>query len=268
MTDSFATRTNNSGLICRPNRDVASARSKSRLVPTHGSKPGIPARTARLTVKRGRVALPPPVNDPRSADADPLVVWAVYVREEDPPAKADPIEWMLLTSEPVRKKAEANEVVDWYTRRWLIEEWHKVEKTGCRLEASQLQDGSALACLAALTAVVAVRLLQLRDMARPASVHEPLVSWSRASANDRAAQRRLRSEVPEDWLVVVAHLADCVVADLSPGLFWLTVARQGGFIGRRSDGWPGWQTLWRGWSRISDIVYGLQLARTRRGTYG
>ena len=113
-----------------------------------------------------------------------------------------------------------------------------------------------------------MRMLQLRDLARPVGMTEPLASWSQSSAGDRGAKRRLRCTVPRAWLAVVAHLAGCAITDLSPGLFWLTIARQGGFIGRRSDGWPGWQTLWRGWSRISDIVYGLQLARTWRGSYG
>jgi hypothetical protein len=236
--------------------------------PARGKKPAIPARTARLAVRYGPVVIPSPSNDPRFADAEPLEGWAIHILEEAPPDGVDPIEWMLLTSEPVATLAAANEVVDWYTQRWVIEEWHKVEKTGCRLEASQLLDGCALERLAALTAVVAVRMLQLRDLARPTGTTEPLASWSRTSADDPQAKKRLRSEVPEDWLAVVAHLANCAITDLSPGLFWLTIARQGGFIGRRSDGWPGWQTLWGGWSRISDIVYGLQLARLWQQTYG
>jgi hypothetical protein len=236
--------------------------------PARGSKPRVPARTARLAMRYAPVIIPPPRNDPRFAHAEPLQVWGVYAVEAAAPKDVEPIEWMLLTSEPVHTLGAANEIMDWYTQRWVIEEWHKVEKTGCRLEASQLRDGSALERLAALTAVVAVRMLQLRDLARPAGTTEPLVSWSQMSAGDRSANRHLRRAVPPEWLAVVAHLAGCPIDDLSPGLFWLTIARQGGFIGRRGDGWPGWQTLWGGWSRISDIVYGLELARTWEGSYG
>ena len=105
-------------------------------------------------------------------------------------------------------------------------------------------------------------MLQLRDLARPVGTTEPLALCCQATAGDTTAKRQLQSQVPQDWRAVVAHLARCKVNELTPALFWMTIAKQGGFIGRRSDGWPGWQTLWRGWSRISDIVYGVHLGRS------
>ena len=91
-----------------------------------------------------------------------------------------------MASEPIEDGAAANECVDWYRVRGVIEEWHKVEKTGCRLEAAQLKDAEGLERLAALTAVVAVRLIQLRgDLAQetltPPEANEP------ASHTDPAA---------------------------------------------------------------------------------
>lgn len=125
--------------------------------PAKDKQPAQPARTVRLAVRHAAIEVPPPRNDPRFRD--PLAAWAVYVVEMDPPAGVEPVEWMLLTSECVEDVNEANVRVDWYTDRWLIEEWHKAEKTGCRLEASQFKTAEALERLAALTAVVAVRLI-------------------------------------------------------------------------------------------------------------
>ena len=183
-----------------------------------------------------------------------MSVWAVYVAEIDPPPGVEPIEWMLLTSETVEHVDQANACIDWYTYRWLIEEWHKVEKTGCRLEASQLKSAQALERLAALTAVVAVRFMQLRDLAQAAT--------SAAKSEGKGARDQpmeLQAAVPRDCILVVGHLARCRAGTLTPRLFWLTVAKRGGFLGRKGDGVPGWQTIWKGWSEVMMLVQGFEL---------
>jgi hypothetical protein len=48
---------------------------------------------------------------------------------------------------------------------------------------------------------------------------------------------------------------------LTAGQFWRGVVRLGGFIGRTSDGAPGWQTLWAGWHRLQDRVWGFHCAQ-------
>jgi hypothetical protein len=231
--------------------------------PAKGQRPAQPARTARLAVRSAEIQVPPPRNDPRFKD--PLPGWAVYVIELDPPTGVDPVEWMLLTSERVETLDQANTRVDWYTYRWLIEEWHKAEKTGCRLEASQLKSAAALERLAALTAVVAVRLIQLRELAQAATArHEPV----QESLSDQPAA--IRNLVPRDWIIVVSHLAKCRPETLTPRLFWLTLACRGGFIGRKSDGLPGWQTIWKGWAEVATLVHGMEIHRalTPGATYG
>ena len=217
--------------------------------PAKGKQPAQPARQASLAVRFASVLFPPPRNDPRFSK--PLLAWAVYVAEVDPPHGVDPIEWMLLTSETVEHVDQANACVDWYTYRWLIEEWHKVEKTGCRLEASQLKSAEALERLAAMTAVVAVRLMQLRALAqaetKPAAPKKQTLAW--------------QTVVPRDWILVISHLARCRPDRLTPRLFWLTIAKRGGFLGRKHDGPPGWQTIWKGWSNVMMLVQGMEIQR-------
>lgn len=231
--------------------------------PPKEKRPAQPARTARLSVRYAPIRFSPPRNDPRFTE--PLSAWAVYVVELDPPAGVEPVEWMLLTSEPVENVDQANICVDWYTYRWLIEEWHKAEKTGCRLEASQLKTAEALERLAALTAVVAVRLIQLRELAQAATI--PCVPAPESLSSQPAA---LQTLVPGDWIAVVSHLAKCRPEVMTPRLFWLTLARQGGFIGRKSDGLPGWQTIWKGWAKVQALVQGIEIHRAIIGerTYG
>lgn len=206
-------------------------------------------RTAQVSVRTGTVEIKPPRHDPRSAGKPARTVNVVYLREEDAPSGegVQAIDWMLLTSEEVATAADATRLAGWYAQRWTIEEFHRVEKEGCSLEASQLDDAQDLMRLAAVTAVVAVRLLQMRDLA------------SGEDADDPAALHA----APE-WIAVVAALAGVEAETLTPRRFWRTIARQGGWIGRTSDPRPGWKVIWRGWYDISLMVRGALLANALR----
>ena len=169
------------------------------------------------------------------------------MREETPPPGEERVEWMLLTSQSVESFDDAERIIGYYERRWVIEEWHRAMKEGCRLEKSQLDEAGDLQRLAALCSVVAVRLMQLRDMADQARVGP--------RADDPAA---LAQAVPALWRLVVADLAECEPHTLTPRQFWLTVARQGGFLGRKRDGRPGWKVVWRGWYDLTYMIRGAQ----------
>ena len=83
-----------------------------------------------------------------------------------PPGILRPIEWLLLTSIPVLTLQEALERIDWYSCRWIIEDYHSCLKTGCAIENSRLQHAERLQRLLAFLSILAVRLLQLRDLSR------------------------------------------------------------------------------------------------------
>ena len=101
-----------------------------------------PARLATVQVRAARVLL----DTPREMRCIALRrVNVVYAVEVNPPAGvSEPIDWMLLTSEPVNHARGALRIIGYYRRRWVIEEYHKVQKSGCGLEHSQLQDVDAL----------------------------------------------------------------------------------------------------------------------------
>jgi Transposase DDE domain/Transposase Tn5 dimerisation domain len=210
-------------------------------------------RTAQLEVRFGEVSLACPSHDSQ-ADSGPLSVRVVYLKEIDVPADiTEPVDWMLITSEPAETLKDALLIADYYTRRWVIEEWHRCLKEGCGLEKSQLDKPEDLQRLAAVLSVIAVRLMQLREMAQEEmSQDEP----ARAAA-------RLKKEVPALWILVVASLYGDDPATLTPKKFWQNIARRGGFIGRKSDGLPGWKVIWRGWHDITQMVLGAELAQRK-----
>lgn len=231
-------------------------------IPARGGGASSEPRVARVAIRFAAIRLDPPRKDPRFTE--PIEVRAVYAREENPPVGVEGIEWMLLTSEAVATFDDACTCLDWYTLRWVIEEWHRAQKTGCRLEASQLQTADAIMRLAALTAIMAVRLMQLRDLAQIAG--KEASDDSSSPANQPEA---LRAAVPRMWVWIVAKLAKCDPRELTPKRFWLTIAKKGGFLGRKHDGQPGWITLWRGWYDIMLMVQGAELLETAttRQTY-
>jgi hypothetical protein len=210
------------------------------------ARPQQPARTAALAVAFGAVAvLPPKQRSPylRQRGAAPIPMTVVQVTEVGTPRGARPLVWVLYTSRPVRSLAEALQVVEDYGRRWWLEEWHKALKTGCRVADHQLQTKERLEPLVGLLSVEAVRLLQLKSVAR-ADPQRPV----EAVAPLRYVQvlRRVRRGRP--------------VAAWTAGVFWRELAKLGGFLGRTGDGDPGWMTLWRGWEKLALLVRGAELA--------
>ncbi len=148
-------------------------------------------RNALLEMRYMAASICPPRNDPRYTDSEPLAVTVVEVKEADPPAEVQPVRWILLTTEPVSSTDDAWEVVDWYTRRWVIEEWHRVLKEGCRIEKSQLDDAKDIERLAMILGPVAVELLALRDAADdPATGGRPGgVEVAEHAGKDRGGRR-------------------------------------------------------------------------------
>jgi hypothetical protein len=205
------------------------------------ARPNQPAREARLEVRVGQVKVPRPKHvSPwvRDRKQPPIAMNVIEVVEVGAPAGVTPIRWILFTSLPARTLEEARGVIHYYELRWLVEEYHKALKTGCATELRQLHTASRLEAIVGLTSVVAVRLLQLKSLAR--------------SNPDVPAQR----VVPRVWLKMLklARKKLTRVYDLTVGEFYREVAKLGGFLGRKGDGQPGWITIWRGWEKLNLFV--------------
>lgn len=216
------------------------------------------ARQAEVTLRFGAVTLDPPKQDPRFSE--PRSLHAVYMLEEHPPEKLEPVDWLLLTDEPLETVADAQRIIAWYRKRWVIEEWHRAEKEGCRLEDAQFDHGDDLMRLAAVTSVIAVRLMQLRDLADEMGV-AATIDPAEACMSTAESSEALRRFVPPVWITAVARTGKRPVdpATLTPREFWRRIAMKGGWLARKCDGRPGWKTIWQGWRDIALIVQGIQL---------
>jgi hypothetical protein len=126
---------------------------------------GQPARTAQVEVRWSSVTIQAPAVGPKKG-WPPLKLWAIWVREPNPPTGVEAIEWMLLSDLPITTAEEAWEKVQWYCRRWTIEEWHRVIKTGCQVEAREFKSALTLQRALAFDLIIAWRVLAMVKLGR------------------------------------------------------------------------------------------------------
>lgn len=201
---------------------------------------GRKARRAKCLISVAAVRILPPHIKRGHYRRKPLCMWVVRVWEIDAPADVkEPLEWILLTNVPTSSVDDVVERIHWYERRWIVEDFHKGQKTGCRIESLQFDSIDRLEPMIALLSVVAVMLVNLRYAAR----------------QENAATKSAAICVPE------AHIAVLSVwryhkrrVDLTVHEFYMALARLGGHQNRKSDGPPGWITLWRGWNQLQQMV--------------
>ncbi len=204
----------------------------------HGRK----KRMTDLHIAFGPMTVQPPRYEPRSRDQAPLTLWGIRLWEEQAPEGEEPVEWILLTSVPTTSIEQAWERGEWYRCRWIVEDYHQCLKTGCHIEERQVQSADRLIRLLGFFSPLAVRLLQVRQLARQTPevpVHE----------------------VIEPLLVTVLSARIGVSAsEMTLGQFWNEVAKLGGYQARRCDGPPGWKTLWKGWLYVQTLLEGVSIA--------
>ena len=202
---------------------------------------GRPARSATLEIRAMEVQCRAPYRPGKTLAH--LKVNVVEVREIAAPAGADAVHWILLTDLPIATSLEVWKVVAIYRRRWLIEEFHKALKSGVGLEKSQLTEVRKLMALAGILSIVACFLVGLKLLAR--SNDAPPLDAAEVDHETRVVLEKKVGKPKEGWTYQSILVA---------------IAKLGGYIGRRSDGPPGWLTIWRGWQRLLLLVEGFRLA--------
>ena len=198
------------------------------------------ARQATVSVRWCSMTLRPPWR-PHQKKLPPVTLTAILVREENPPADIkEPIEWLLLTNTTVQDFHQAVQVIEWYCCRWQIEVFHKIIKSGCRVEDCRLQTAARLKNYIALMCVVAWRLQWLTyinrtDPLSPCTTVLTTIEW-------QALYMRIHKTSALPKAIPSTHQA----------IRW--IAQLGGFLGRKSDGKPGIVVIWRGWKRLQDLA--------------
>lgn len=215
------------------------------------AQPGRPARTAKLALRFGEVAIKRPNNCSDPDAARQLILRLVEVKELDPPVD-EPIHWRLLTTHAVTTVAQALQIVAWYRERWQIEQLFRTCKSqGLDVESSQVEAAEALFNLAALAVIAAMKIMQL-VLARGGTVERPatdVVAVDQLPVLD-ALQRRLEGKTAKQKNPHARH-----------SIAWLAwiIARLGGWTGYASERPPGPITMRRGWYRFEQMAQGWNL---------
>jgi hypothetical protein len=199
----------------------------------------LPPRKVQLSVQFCQVTICPPLTKTDNLSAN-VELYAVLAKEINPPLTDEPIKWFLLTTLPVTNLEEAVEKIGWYRQRWMIERFHFVLKSGCKVEELQLENDVRLKNAIAIYLVVAWRLTWILYQSR---------------------------ETPEAPCSIILETHEwqslyCIVNKTkvppknSPSLqeAVMLIARLGGFLGRKSDGQPGVKVLWRGLQKLNDTI--------------
>jgi hypothetical protein len=213
---------------------VTSTKNISVKIP---SNKNAPARIANVYLKHKPITLSPPSGKkylPR------IKAWAVYAKEENPSDPENYLEWMLITTLPVNNDIDANQMVTYYSKRWGIEIYHKVMKSGCGVEKRQVNTADKLKRVLALDMIVAWRIFYLTKVGRETPTLPCTVFFE-----------------DNDWKALVCFDNKTKIPpDVPPSLSEATriVARLGGFMDRKHDGYPGNEVIWRGLERLHDIV--------------
>lgn len=200
------------------------------------------ARTAKLEVRATAVTVRGPW---RPGGILPNVtVNAVLVRERDVPEGEEPVEWLLLTNLPIHTLAAVEQVIGFYTQRWMIEVYFRVLKSGCRLESRRFESMDRIWNVTAVCLVVAWRTLLVCRLGREL----PDVSCEAVFE-------------PSEWQSVYRVVTDKNPPSEPPRLREMVrmVASLGGFVNRAKGSEPGPETIWKGLQRMRDYAHAWEL---------
>ena len=211
---------------------------------------GKPARCAHLELRYAKVELKAPAHKTKYLGLDePLLLWLVVAKEVNPPEGVEAVCWRVWTTVEIGSGEQAQEVIGWYAKRWMIEELHRILKSGCKVEERQLESIEKLSLVLALDLIVASYLLGLSKAARE-QPGQPASAWLEQ----------------DQWqaLYCYTHKTNDLPTDapsLKQAVDW--IARLGGYLNRKCDGPPGAQVLWRGMRRLEDITEAYQIFRNQ-----
>jgi hypothetical protein len=198
--------------------------------------------TAELQIKFQRMKLVRSKH--KRKDFEPVDATVIYACETSKPKGRARLDWKLVTNLDVTSLADATEKLDWYALRWKIEVFHKILKSGCCVEESKLQNTHRLTNLIAVSCILAWRIFWMTMINRGQTSTAPSVALTKLEC----------------------QMLDLKVKDKKPprrkdlAYYINKIARLGGYLNRANDPPPGNVVIWRGLSRLSDIVIGAEMA--------
>lgn len=195
------------------------------------------ARTVKQEIRVCSVLLRPPARKDKHFES--IKVQVIHCRETDAPEGEKPIEWFLITSVPIDSANKVIEVVNWYLCRWLIEMYIKILKSGCKIEELRFESYEATINCIAFYMIVAWRVFYLTMLGRTC----PDIDCTMVFEEN-------------EWKAVYVTATKKKPPEKPPklGEIILMIAKFGGFLGRKSDGFPGVKVMWIGLQRMKDFT--------------
>ena len=193
-------------------------------------------RKAKLTIRYETLNISPPQNHLQRSSYKPVRVNVILAEEVSPPLKEKPLRWLLITTLPISTFDDALLCVDWYSFRWLIERFHYVLKSGCKIEELQLEKMDRLRKAIATYSIIAWRMLQITYESRK---------------NTKVLANTVLEKHEWEALYCITYKTPVPpkeIPTLHEAVHW--IAKLGGFLGRKSDGEPGVKVIWRGFSKL------------------
>ena len=198
-------------------------------------------RDALLEIKYGKCTLPKPRNLAKNDEIpESIEAYFVAATETDAPNGQEKILWRLITNVTINSFEEAVTLIQWYTQRWKIETFHKTLKSGCKVEELQYESAKKLMKLTAIYSIIALQIMDLSYMARthPEESCEKCLTEDEWKILYRVAKKT--KKLPEK----PPTIKEAVVM----------IAKLGGFLARKSDGFPGVTVIWRGLTSFYTIL--------------
>ena len=196
---------------------------------------------AELELKYRQIRVLPPIGKQKRYPAQTLTV--IHAQERAEPANRPPIVWKLITNLPVTSPQMAIEKLDWYAQRWKIELFHKILKSGCRAEDAKLRTTERLVNLIAVFCILSWRIFWLTMINRTAPMAPPQLALTDVEIT---VLDRLQPDKDPS-------------SDKSLSNYILKIAKLGGYLARAHDPPPGSMVIWRGWTRLNDIILGTTI---------
>jgi hypothetical protein len=214
-----------------------SARPKLSKTKARAKRPG---RSAELEVRSQRIQLCPPKY---YSGKEPVDIWIIHAVESSPPEGVTPVEWFLLTTVDITSADDAVQCLRWYCLRWRIEDFHRVLKSGCRIEDIGHETAERIRRAIAINLVIAWRIMLMTLLGRETAELPPDLLFSDIELQVLRAYAKKKAWDPP------ATLRDTV----------RLVARIGGYLGRKSDPEPGHQLMWQGYQQLQLMCEGFAL---------
>ena len=225
------------------------------------------ARVVTAEVRFGEITIEAPSHLKGSVANDSISMMGVYVKEINPPEGVNPVQWYLLTNCIVSDVDMALQIIAWYRLRWMVEIYHKVQKSNCKIEGCRLEEQARIQRYLALNSIISWRLLYMTYVSRvePKSPAKSILSEIEISTLEEKCNRKKQQLAVQRKKTFrprkIKTTRDAVRA----------IASLGGFLGRASDKEPGIISVARGLEALSHTVEGVMLRMQidfERKTYG